>query len=185
MRLWTPDPLVIDDQTRPGVLPACYLRGQAREGRPLFVHTRTIHLKTRFGWIRIPRGYITDWGSIPRAATFVTLTDLEPLGPHAVGADGHDWRYSIGEPGKKAIADQTFREQMILDRVPAVRRETMYEAVRLFGGYGYAKAKTWWDTENFADPETGERVAPPFAREEAFDGARWGMRDRPDWNEAA
>lgn len=176
------DPLHVDGPF-PGVLPVCPLKGREREKRPLFVHIRTIYLRTRFGWIRIPRGYVTDFGSIPFFATALTLATFEPLGSHAGGADGHDWRYAIGEPGKKVIADTIFDDQMKLDGTVALKRSIMHRAVVLGGGGGYAKAKTWWDTENFADPESGKPVPPPFRREEAYDGQRWGLRPWPDWIE--
>lgn len=176
------EPLIVDGSF-PVVLPVCPLKGRARETRPLFVHQRTIHLRTRFGWVRIPIGYITDFGSIPFLATAATFAAIEPLGSHAGGADAHDWRFSVGEPGKFDMANTIFNDQMKLDGVAPLKREIMYRAVCVGGHGGYAKAKTWWETENFADPDSGQPVPPPFRREEAYDGQRWGLRPRPDWPE--
>jgi hypothetical protein len=180
MGLGEPSPLIVDD-VAPAMLPACPLPGRAREHRPLFVLQTTVWLRTIHGWLRIPRGYVTDFGSIPALATALTLTDLQPIGAHAWAALGHDWRYAIGQVGLRPIADEIFRERMRVDGVPAYRREVMYRAVRLGGAGGYAEAPSWWATENFADPVTGLPIAPPFQREEAFDGARYGLRPAPYW----
>jgi hypothetical protein len=155
---------------------------RARAERPLFVIGREIWMKTRFGWVRIPRGYVTDFGSIPALASTVTLSNIRPLGRHAWATLPHDLGYAIGEAGKREMWDEIFRERMEIDEVPVARRAIMYRAVRLGGGGGYKKAPSWWATENFADPESGlYPVPPPFAREEAFVGAKWGLRPDPDW----
>lgn len=175
-------PLIVDGAF-PTVIPACPLKGRARETRPLFVVQRSVYLRTRYGWIRIPRGYVTDFGSIPFLATAVTLAAFEPLGSHAGGALGHDWRFAIGEPGKFELANTIFDDQMKLDGTAPLKRAIMHKAVQVGGRGGYAKAQTWWATENFADPDTGAPLPPPFRREQAYDGQRWGMRPRPDWLE--
>lgn len=184
MGLFDPRPLIVDGRA-PAILPACPMPADSREDRDLFVMERTVYLQTVRGWVRIPRGYITDFGSIPALASAITMTKLRPIGRHAWAAIGHDWGYAIGEAGMKPTFDQIFLGRMELDGVPLARRQVMYEAVHLFGGGGYRQAKSWWDTENFADPDTGERVAPPFARADAFAGCRYGLREHPDWQEAA
>ncbi|RAK52148.1 DUF1353 domain-containing protein [Phenylobacterium deserti] len=163
-------PVVVNGKA-PGVLPACPLPGQARDGRPLYVLTRPIRYHTRFGVVTVPRGYVTDCASVPRVAAW----RIGPLDKHAWAAVLHDWLYAIGEPGKKEMADTAFEDQMRADGVFSLRRELMHSAVVVGGGGGYKKAPTWWKTENFADPETGERVAPPFKREAAFVGQPFGM----------
>lgn len=174
-------PLVVDGAA-PAVLPACPLPGDDREARPLFVMERTVHLRTRHGWERIPRGYVTDFASIPALATLVTGWRLQPLGRWAWAAIAHDWMYGIGQPGYRPVADDILHERMVLDRVGALSRVIIYDAVRIGGAGGYAKAPSWWDSENFADPETGAYpVTPPFTREEAFAGRTWGLRPQPDW----
>lgn len=159
------------DGPSPLVLPAYALPRLSREDRVLYVLTKGVAFHTSFGIQRIPAGYVTDFASIPRLAAW----RIHPLSDHAWAALLHDWRYAIGEPGKKNIADQMFRERMEIDKVNAVRRKTMYEAVHLFGGGGYEKAKTWWPTENFRDRHTGMPVIPPCQREDAFDGQPWGL----------
>lgn len=176
-------PLIIERHQRaPGVLPVNPLTWRERGGRPLFVHWRTIHLETMHGWIRIPRGYVTDFGSIPGVATWLSFSRLRPFDTHAMAADGHDWPYAIGESGKRPMWDDAFLDRMKTDGVNPARRSIMHRAVRVGGDGGYKRAPSWWDTENFADPETGEPIPPPFRREEAFIGARWGLRPRPDWD---
>lgn len=177
-------PLVIDGRA-PGFVPAYPLPGRARERRPLYVLERTVHAKTRHGWVRIPRGYVTDFASVPLIAVWATGLDLQALGPWAWAALVHDWLYAIGEPGLREIADDCFRERLDLDDVHRGTAAMLYRAVRLGGAGGYKKAPSWWSTENFADPETGAYpVPPPFSREEAFSGHAWGRRIYPNWPEA-
>lgn len=149
----------------------------------MFVLEQTIYLHGPQGWDRIPRGYVTDFGSIPTIAMSLTMANVRPLGKHAWAALGHDWRYAVGQAGRRLMADKLFQHQMEQDKVEAPKRFIMFQAVRKFGGGGYEKAKTWWSTENFVDPDTGEPVAPLFPREDAFAGARWGLREKPDWQE--
>lgn len=179
---WQQGPLIIDGRA-PEVLPAWPMPRRARSERPLYVLGRTIHFRTRHGWLRVPCGYVTDFGSIPTAASILTLANMRPLGTHAWAALAHDFMYAVGEPGRREIADDVFRERMEADGVPQARRAVMYRSVCTFGGRGYKRAPSWWDTENFADPESGQYpVSPPFAREDAFVGARWGLRPTPDWD---
>lgn len=146
---------------------------QAREGRVLAVLAREVHFRTRFGWQRVPAGYVTDFASVPRFAAW----RIHPLDRHAWAALLHDWRYAVAQPGHKVIADEMFRERMELDGVWQPRRTLMYRAVKLGGGGGYARAPGWWETQNFADPLTGLPAPPPFAREAAFDGGEHGLVD--------
>lgn len=176
---------VIGRDTRPGVLPAYPMPARIREHRPLSVFVCDVHIETLFGWIRIPKSYVTDFASIPWLATVATGMDLQALGPWAPAAIGHDWLYAIGEPGSRDKADAFFAWRMEIDGVPAVQRQILHAAVRLGGAGGYAQAARWWTSEGFADPVTGAYpIKPPFAREEAFAGAPWGLRPRPAWPSA-
>lgn len=159
-------PLVVDGPG-PGAVPAYPLPKHRREDRPLYVMARSVLLDGQL----IPRGYVTDFGSIPRLAQW----RIDPLDDHAWAALGHDWRYAIGEPGKRAFADQRFLRRMEIDGVNQVRRSIMYRAVRIGGEGGYRRAPSWWESENFRDPDTGLPVPPPFPREMAFDGQRFGL----------
>jgi hypothetical protein len=169
-------PFIIDGKA-PDLIPASILAGRDRSRRPLYVMGRTIYFRTRHGWLRVPRGYVTDFASIPGWATLLTGLDLQALGPWAWAALAHDWLYAIGQPGWKDVADDVFRERMDLDGVGAAARTILYQAVHLFGGAGYAEAPSWWDTENFADPVSGRYpITPPFPRQLAFEGEVWGLR---------
>lgn len=160
------------DGRAPRVLPAYVLPDVERGERTLAILTRPIGFNTRFGYVEVPEGYTTDFASIPRLVAW----RIRPLDRHAWAAVLHDWRYAVGEPGKKHIADQMFLDQMKADGVNAIRRTVMYEAVHNFGHAGYQKAPKWWATENFRDVDTGEPVPPPFSRIDAFDGQARGLR---------
>lgn len=153
-------------------LPAVPLIGRRRDGRDLYVLIRPVRFGTRFGWLEVPSGYVTDFASIPRLVAW----RIRPLDRHAWAAVAHDWLYAVGEPGKRDRADKVFAERLALDGVWKPRATLMRQAVERFGAGGYRKAPSWWATENFADPDTGEPVPPPFAREEAFEGRPFGMR---------
>lgn len=165
------DDWLIVDGPAPHILPAFPLPFDEREDRNLFAITRNILLDGQPIW----KGYVTDFGSIPWFARW----RIRPLDRHAWACLGHDVRYAIGEPGKRAVADERFLRRMLMDGVAQPRRTIMHQAVRLGGAGGYARAKDWWDTENFVDLDTGARIAAPFPRELAFDGQPYGLR-RPD-----
>lgn len=163
------------------------LRKRRRARRALFVVVQTIHLWTPDGWIRIPRGYVTDFGSIPYFATWLTLGRLQPLGVGLLAFLNHDWPYAVGEPGLRDRADAWLDYRLKLDGESDFNRKVIVAAVRAGGGGGYRRAPTWWNSENFADPLTGQYpvAPPPFEREDAYDGRPWGLRPEPDWPEAA
>jgi len=179
-------PLLIIDGKAPDFVPVYPLPGRDRDERPLYVLERTVLRKTPHGWQLIPRGYVTDFASIPGLATIISCFRLQPLGPWAWDALSHDFGYAVGEPGYRPVYDDIFRQLMAVDRVGSVARTVMYGAVHLFGQGGYDAAPSWWSSENFADPDTGEYpVKPPFAREDAFIGGRFGLRAQPDWPDLA
>lgn len=174
-------PLVVDGRA-PSILPAYALPGRDRDERPLYVIERELQMHTRFGWLRIPRGYVTDFASIPAWASVITGFRLQPLGRWAWAAIAHDFGYAVGQPGYRPVFDQILLERMELDGVAPLARAIIYRAVRLGGQGGYDAAPSWWETQNFADPDTGAYPRrPPFDREAAFTGAPFGLRVRPDW----
>ena len=159
----------------PLILPAYVMPDQDREGRTLYILTKDVVFYTSFGIQVVPRGYVTDFASIPR----IVAWRIHPMDRHAWAALLHDWRYAVGEPGKKDIADRMFEQRMQIDGVSKARRTVMYEAVKYFGGGGYKKAKTWWATDNFRDLRTGNQTPPPCPREAAFDGEIMGLKPEP------
>lgn len=181
-----PSPLIVDGtngQPTPRLVPVRLFAQRTRACRALFVWEQEVWLRTRRGWIRWPRGYVTDFGSIPALAEWLSLGTIKPLGDHVWAAGGHDWGYAAAEPGERAHIDRDFNWRMKVDDTNPIKRALMYRSVQLGGGKPYSRSAGWWETENFADPDTGEYpVAPPFARQEAFVGGLWGLRERPDWN---
>jgi len=104
----------------------------------------------------VPRGYETDFASIPKIARWA----VNPFGNHAEAAVVHDWLYAVGEPGKRKDADQVFRFAMKEQGVNIVRRNVMYRAVRRGGEKAYGLDKEWL----FKDPRTFSEVSPPLKR---------------------
>ena len=124
-----------------------------RDGRPL------AELLTSFTYevgdlgsgdvITVPRGYNTDFASVPRL-----LWAIEPpLGDAGKAAVLHDWLYETGER-PRAEADRIFAEAMAVLEVPAWKRALIHRAVRLFGARGYNQRR-----EAAAPPEAPN--APP------------------------
>ena len=78
--------------------------------------------------IKVPRGFETDYASVPRAF-YALFPPWDTYGPAAVV---HDWLY-WSQPVSRAEADGIFREAMGVLEVPAWKRQTLYLAVRAFG----------------------------------------------------
>lgn len=96
--------------------------------------------------IRLPRGYQTDFASIPDAARLL----IDRFGSSLEPATVHDWLYSIGEgagtaaaESKRAEADQIFLDGLRDNNVGLATRTIMYLAVRLFGGSAYGATGEW------------------------------------------
>lgn len=79
---------------------------------------------------RIPKGFNTDFASVPRWPVMFWLFGDTARGPAVV----HDFLYRKGI-GTRAMADAVFREAMAVAGVPAWRRIPMWLGVRL-GGRG-------------------------------------------------
>jgi len=109
--------------------------------------------------ILVPRGYVTDFASIPGFARHI----IEPYGDNAEGAVAHDWFYAIGEPGQRRKADAVLRQGLKEQKVGVVTRTIVWLTVRLFGGAHYGGAREWDD--RFADPDKGAPApVSPYAR---------------------
>lgn len=84
------------------------------------------------GPVCVPRGFETDFASVPRTPILFSL-----FGDTAhEAAVVHDYLYRTGKAPRK-IADQVFLEAMKVSGVWAWRRVPMYWGVRLFGGSSY------------------------------------------------
>jgi hypothetical protein len=103
--------------------------------------------------IRVPRGFETDFASIPYWASAV----LNPIGDDAEAAVVHDWLYAVGEKGGREEADTIFLDAMQAAHVPPLERKLMYEAVRAEGAANYGAPSEW----RFVDPETEKPVKGP------------------------
>ena len=111
----------------------------------------------------VPVGYLCDGASVPWWARPI----IPAWDDHVGAALYHDFRYSVGQPGKRRDADDAFRRLLELTGLPGHRAALMHRAVRIGGGDAYARAAAWWDA-CFCDPQAGYRVTPPFPRESAF-----------------
>ena len=103
--------------------------------------------------VRVPRGFETDFASIPVWASAV----FNPIGDNAEAAVVHDWLYAVGEKGQRDQADNIFLYAMQQSHVPAMQSKLMYEAVRAGGAPNYGAPGEW----RFVDPETEKPVRAP------------------------
>ena len=109
--------------------------------------------------ILVPKGYVTDFASIPSA--FRGLIDV--YGFNIEGALVHDWLYAVGQPGEREKADDVIRYALMEQHVDIVRRNAVYRAVRMGGGDAYGKAAEW--DRRFGDPRSGQRLPKsPYRR---------------------
>lgn len=105
---------------------------------------------------RVPRGYETDFASIPQPARVV----INPFGNHAEAAVIHDWLYAVGEAGKRQEADEIFRFAMKEQGVNVVRRNMMFRAVRAGGEAAFGRDDEW--NGKFRDTITLAVIDPPL-----------------------
>lgn len=87
--------------------------------------------------IKVPKGFITDFASVPRTLYIFIL----PYGKHSSASLIHDWLYSKDctlKMGRKE-ADKIFLEIMKEEGVNIFKRNLMYCAVRLFGWIYYRR----------------------------------------------
>jgi hypothetical protein len=111
MTLWTP--LVVEP------LPDGR-RWRLREAFELDYHGFLIH---------VPRGFTTDFASIPRPFWGI----LPPWGRYGKAAVLHDWLYYSGR-ASRVVADAVFCEAMASLKVGRLTRWVIYAAVRIGGG---------------------------------------------------
>lgn len=94
--------------------------------------------------ITIPRGFVTDYASVPRLLWNI----IPPHGPAAKPAVIHDFLYSKqgdignGHPVRSRLeCDLIFLEVMSLLGFKLWKRRAMYRGVRIGGWYGWRKAR--------------------------------------------
>jgi len=76
----------------------------------------------------IPKGFVTDFASVPRCFWFV----LPPMGRYGKAALLHDWLYNVKTTTRRG-ADRVFLQAMLLMGVAKWKAWVMYAAVRMFG----------------------------------------------------
>jgi hypothetical protein len=81
--------------------------------------------------ITVPKGFVTDFGSIPGFLWFV----LPKLGKYNKAAVVHDYLYQMVREKRfsRVVADSIFLEAMGVLEVPKWKRFVVYLGVRLFG----------------------------------------------------
>ena len=85
-----------------------------------------------YGTITVPAGFETDGASIPKAFWNI----LAPFGRYFHAAVIHDYLYR-GAGFSRKDSDLIFKEAMYNSGLDWQTRETIYRAVRLFGGHSY------------------------------------------------
>ncbi len=110
-------------------------RNVVRFKEPIYVLTRPIgwkpgtpELSARFKPIEVPKGFVTDFASIPR----VFYSALRPDGERAYAAVIHDYLYWTQTTSREE-ADEIFRHAMADFGIAGVPVSTIYQAVRISG----------------------------------------------------
>ena len=84
--------------------------------------------------VKVPRGFITDFASVPRIFWII----FPPDGQYTQAAVVHDCLYHTHQFERKEC-DRIFCEAMEVLNVPRWKRWVMYKAVRTFGGFVWKK----------------------------------------------
>ncbi|GAB3885988.1 DUF1353 domain-containing protein [Spirosoma agri] len=102
----------------------------------------SITFQTRAGKVTVPRGYTTDFASVPMLFWGV----FPPIGRYNRATILHDWWYDnrlftneFGAKEARRLADLELYEQLkAVEPTKKIRNYCMYLACRWFG-------KSWWD----------------------------------------
>lgn len=106
------------------------MKGSSR----VFRLTSQFRYLSSYGCIYVPPLFETDGASIPKAFWNI----LSPFGDFFYAAVVHDFLYSkFNTEFRRDECDLIFKEAMFNVGVPWYRRETIYRAVRLFGGSSF------------------------------------------------
>ena len=97
------------------------------------------YYKTSRGVIRVPKGFRTDYASVPR----IFRNIINSYGKHGRAAVVHDWLYSsqCKIDVTREEADKIFLEIMKECGVGSIKRNLMYRMVRLFGASHFRKGE--------------------------------------------
>lgn len=88
--------------------------------------------KTKEYLIKVPKGFVTDYASIPKLLRAIIL----PYGKHSGASVVHDWLYSsnCNLEISREQADKIFLEVLKEEKVNFLLRTLMYISVKKFGG---------------------------------------------------
>jgi len=118
--------------------------------------------------IRIPRGFVTDFASIPDIGRLV----IDRFGSSLEPATVHDWLYALGAgvtPAERESfrteADTIFLDALAANGVGRATQWVMFAAVRVFGSGPYDTSRDW--TGRLLDPNTGKAFEPDIPRPQA------------------
>lgn len=106
-----------------------------------------------YGRLVVPKGFLTDLASIPRALR--NLPAFDPDGLSRRPAVVHDWLYQV-QSHPKLWCDGFLRDAMIAEGCSKADAEAFYEAVHLFGqsswdaDHARTMAASFVDAANFA-----------------------------------
>ena len=97
------------------------------------------YYKTSRVVIRVPKGFRTDYASVPR----IFRNIINSYGKHGRAAVVHDWLYSnqCKIDITREEADKIFLEIMKECGVGSIKRNLMYRMVRIFGASHFRKGE--------------------------------------------
>ena len=157
--------------THPSVIPIGIISLVAVEGAQDYAENRQPYVFTDHALFchpgsrsvfAIPRGYVTDFASIPSSVSFI----IDPSGPYTTGAIVHDYLFAVGKPGDRAgfiYANTVLSDYMVEFGVSWAARFAISKAVgtdKAFRAYG---GPDEWN-KRFADLITGLATPPPFQK---------------------
>ena len=97
------------------------------------------YYETSIGIIKVPKGFKTDYASVPK----IFRNIINTYGKHGRGAVVHDWLYSsqclLNITREKA--DKIFLEIMEEWEVNKFKRNFMYKMVRIFGASHFRRGE--------------------------------------------
>jgi len=113
------------------IIPIEYIGVQESSGRGLWVFTED----WTFDGYTIPKGFVTDGGSIPK----LFWSFLNPTGAGMSAYCVHDWLYTTHQVSRLE-ADTILKELLMKRNLGVFHSNCAFYAVRLFGG-----GKNSWD----------------------------------------
>lgn len=109
-------------------------RFNSADGRTVTLDEPLVFISTERGaTTTVPEGFVSDGASTPQ----VVWDLIPPFGNYWRGAVLHDWFYRETYLPRE-FCDGVFLEAMDSLGVSHIERDTIYEAVRLFGGEAFA-----------------------------------------------